>query len=74
MAGVVGKRKFAYDIWGDAVNVAARMEAHGEPGRVNLSENTYHRVKESFHTEHRGSIEVKNKGVLDMYFLNPIEV
>jgi adenylate cyclase len=74
MAGVVGKRKFAYDIWGDAVNVAARMEAHGEAERVNLSENTHHRVKEHFHTEHRGSIEVKNKGVLDMYFLSPIEV
>ncbi|MCK5623526.1 MAG: GAF domain-containing protein [Alphaproteobacteria bacterium] len=70
MAGVVGKKKFTYDIWGDAVNVAARMESHGEAGRIALSESTYHHVKDQFECEHRGSIEVKNKGALEAYFLN----
>ncbi len=73
MAGVVGKRKFTYDIWGDAVNVAARMEATGEAGRIALSESTYHRVKDQFECEHRGPIEAKNKGLLDTYFLNRIK-
>ena len=70
MAGVVGKKKFTYDIWGDAVNVAARMESNGEAGRIALSESTYHRVKDQFECEHRGPIDAKNKGVLDTYFLN----
>ncbi len=66
MAGVVGKKKFTYDIWGDAVNVAARMESHGEAGRVALSESTCHRVKDEFECEYRGPVECKNKGMLDM--------
>jgi adenylate cyclase len=70
MAGVVGRKKFAYDIWGDAVNVAARMETAGEAGRVNISARTHAHVKDRFGTEHRGSIEVKNRGCLDMYFLS----
>ncbi len=70
MAGVVGKKKFTYDIWGDAVNVAARMESNGEAGRIALSKNTYHRVKDQFECEHRGQVEAKNKGLLEMYFLN----
>jgi len=70
MAGVVGKRKFTYDIWGDAVNVAARMESSGEAGRIAISESTYHRVKDEFECEHRGQIEAKNKGLLNAYFLN----
>jgi class 3 adenylate cyclase len=70
MAGVVGKKKFTYDIWGDAVNIAARMESNGEAGRITLSESTYHRVKDRFECEHRGTIEAKNKGLLDAYFLN----
>ena len=69
MAGVVGKMKFTYDIWGDAVNIAALMESNGEAGRITLSESTYHRVKERFETEPRGKIEVKHKGRLDTYFL-----
>ena len=73
MAGVVGKRKFTYDIWGDAVNVAALMEANGMPGRVNISEGTYQRVKDLFATERRGSVQAKNKGQLDMYFLDRIK-
>jgi class 3 adenylate cyclase len=70
MAGVVGKKKFTYDIWGDAVNVAARMESSGEAGRISLSESIYQRVKNQFECEHRGEVDVKNKGLLDMYFLN----
>jgi adenylate cyclase len=70
MAGVVGKKKFAYDIWGDAVNIAARMESNGDAGRVVISESTYHRVKDEFECEHRGPIEAKNKGMLDTYILN----
>jgi class 3 adenylate cyclase len=73
MAGVVGKKKFTYDIWGDAVNVAARMESSGDPGRIALSESTYHRVKEQFECERRDPIEVKNKGLMDTYFLNRIK-
>jgi class 3 adenylate cyclase len=73
MAGVVGKRKFTYDIWGDAVNVAALMEANGVPGQINLSGSTYHRVKNFFDTEDRGNIEAKNKGSLPMFFLARIK-
>jgi class 3 adenylate cyclase len=73
MAGVVGKRKFTYDIWGDAVNVAALMEANGTPGHINLSESTYHRVKTLFDTEDRGAIQAKNKGSLPMFYLTRIK-
>jgi class 3 adenylate cyclase len=70
MAGVVGSKKFTYDIWGDAVNVAARIESAGVPGRIALSENTYNRVKATFECEHHGLIEAKNRGTLDTYFLS----
>lgn len=73
MAGVVGKRKFTYDIWGDAVNVAALMEANGVPGQINLSESTHHRVKNFFDTEDRGTIGAKNKGGFPMFFLTRIK-
>lgn len=73
MAGIVGKRKFTYDIWGDAVNIASLLEANGTPGRVNVSESTHHRVKELFVAEARGIIEAKNKGQLAMYFVNRIK-
>ncbi len=73
MAGVVGRWKFTYDIWGDAVNVAALMESNGEAGRITLSESTYHRVKDIFETEPRGKIEAKHKGRLDTYFLSRIK-
>ena len=73
MAGVVGRRKFIYDVWGDAVNVAARMEAAGGAGRVNVSESTCHRVKSLFEIEPRGTIEAKNKGELSMFFLTRIK-
>ncbi|MDQ3193606.1 MAG: adenylate/guanylate cyclase domain-containing protein, partial [Bacteroidota bacterium] len=69
ITGVVGLKKFTYDIWGDAVNMAARMEQHGEAGRINISGNTYRLVKDKFTCTHRGKIEAKNKGELDMYFV-----
>ena len=69
MAGVIGKKKFAYDIWGDAVNLAARLEEHGEPGSVNVSGATAAAVKNKFTAIHRGQKEVHNKGLVDMYFI-----
>ena len=72
MAGVVGRRKFTYDVWGDAVNVAARMQTSGEPGRVNVSEQTWQHVQGLFEAEPRGSIEAKHKGRLSMFFLTRI--
>ena len=72
VAGVVGSKKFAYDIWGDAVNIASRMESCSEPGRINISENTYAIIKDAFVCEYRGEIEVKNRGVMKMYFVNSV--
>ncbi|HEY0978367.1 MAG TPA: adenylate/guanylate cyclase domain-containing protein, partial [Flavobacteriales bacterium] len=73
VAGVVGKRKFAYDIWGDAVNTASRMESSGEPGEVNVSGTTYELIKEWFVCDHRGKVQAKNKGEIDMYFVRRIK-
>jgi class 3 adenylate cyclase/tetratricopeptide (TPR) repeat protein len=70
VAGVVGIKKFAYDIWGDTVNIASRMETNSEPGKVNISEYTYQIVKDFFDCEYRGEIEVKNRGMMKMYFVN----
>jgi class 3 adenylate cyclase/tetratricopeptide (TPR) repeat protein len=72
VAGVVGSKKFAYDIWGDTVNIASRMESNSEEGRINISENTYALIKDSFACEYRGEIEVKNIGRMKMYFVNEI--
>ncbi len=71
VAGIVGIKKFQYDIWGDTVNTAARMESHGEIGRVNISETTYRLVKDvaQFRFIPRGKVNVKGKGELDMYFV-----
>jgi class 3 adenylate cyclase/lipopolysaccharide biosynthesis regulator YciM len=69
IAGVVGMRKFAYDIWGDTVNVAARMEQSSVPGKVNISDVTYALVKDKFRFTYRGEIEAKNKGMMKMYFV-----
>jgi class 3 adenylate cyclase len=73
VAGVVGSRKFAYDIWGNTVNIASRMETNSEAGRINISENTYQLVKFNFDCEYRGEIEVKSKGNTKMYFVNGIK-
>ncbi len=74
IAGVVGAKKLQYDIWGDTVNVAARMEQNSEPSRVNISEVTYKLVKDKFHLIYRGKIEAKNKGEMDMYFAEPLSL
>ncbi|HSE96634.1 MAG TPA: adenylate/guanylate cyclase domain-containing protein [Blastocatellia bacterium] len=69
VAGVIGQEKFAYDVWGDTVNTASRMESSGVAGRVNISMATYELVKEFFVCEHRGRITAKNKGDIDMYLV-----
>ena len=69
VAGVIGRRKFIYDLWGDTVNTASRMEAHGEPGRVQVTEEIAQRLGGSFQLEPRGHIEVKGKGSMATYFV-----
>jgi adenylate cyclase len=69
VAGIVGVKKFAYDIWGDTVNMASRMESNSEPGKINISHSTYELIKHDFACEHRGKILAKNKGEVDMYFV-----
>lgn len=73
IAGVVGIKRFAYDIWGDSVNIASRIEAAGNIGQVNISGATYELVKEFFTCEYRGEIKAKNKGKIDMYFVHTIK-
>lgn len=69
VAGVVGKKKYAYDIWGSTVNIASRMESNGEPGKVNISSATYELIKDYYECSHRGKISAKNIGEIDMYFI-----
>lgn len=69
IAGIIGVKKFAYDIWGDTVNIAARMEQSSQPGKINISESTYLLVKDDFACTYRGKIGAKNKGEMDMYFV-----
>lgn len=69
VAGVVGTKKFAYDIWGDAVNVASRMESMSEPGKINISQGTYELVKDQYQCKERGEVYVKNKGNMKMYYV-----
>ncbi|MEQ9366890.1 MAG: adenylate/guanylate cyclase domain-containing protein, partial [Leptospirales bacterium] len=72
-AGVIGANKFAYDIWGDTVNTASRMESAGEGDQINVSQETYELVRDLFDFEYRGKVKAKGKGELDMYFLERIK-
>lgn len=69
VAGIVGSKKFAYDIWGDAVNLASRMESACETGQINISGTTYNLVKDRFECTYRGEVDAKNKGLVPMYYL-----
>lgn len=73
VAGIVGKKKFAYDVWGDTVNIASRMESSGESGKINISRSTYNIIKKEFKCRARGKIQAKNKGRLDMYFVEGLK-
>jgi class 3 adenylate cyclase len=69
VAGVVGTKKFAYDVWGDTVNIASRMESNSTSGSINISEETYHLIQDVFRCEFRGMIQAKNKGMMKMYYV-----
>jgi len=69
IAGIIGIRKFSYDVWGDTVNIAARMEQHGEDGKINISAGTYKLIKDRFKCFFRGETEIKKKEKIDMYFV-----
>lgn len=70
VAGVIGTKKFAYDVWGDTVNIASRLESSCEPGKINISSTTYEKVKDKFACIYRGKIDIKGKNGLDMYFVS----
>ncbi len=72
IAGIVGVKKFAYDIWGDTVNIASRMETTSDTGRINISGSTYELVKEIFSCTYRGKVHAKNKGEVDMYYVDGV--
>jgi class 3 adenylate cyclase len=69
VAGIIGTKKFVYDLWGDTVNIASRMESHGEPGRIHCSESVYEELRDIYKFEERGTIDVKGKGKMKTYFL-----
>jgi class 3 adenylate cyclase len=69
VAGVIGKKKFTYDVWGDTVNTASRMESHGIPGKIQISEKTFSILKDDFECMERGLIEIKGKGFMKTYIL-----
>ena len=69
MAGVIGERKFSFNIFGDTVNTAARIESANIPEKINVSQTTYQLIKNKFACEYRGKIEAKGKGEIDMYFV-----
>jgi len=74
VAGIVGLKKFAYDIWGDTVNTASRMETTSEPGKINISGATFELIKNDFDCTYRGKIKAKNMGEIDMYFVNKAKI
>ncbi len=72
ISGIVGINKFAYDIWGDTVNTASRMESSCEPGKINIGGATYELIKDKFNCTHRSQIEAKNIGMIDMYYIDSV--
>ena len=69
VAGVIGRRRFLYDLWGDTVNMASRMESHGVPGAIQITQSTYELVRDDFETEPRGLVDVKGKGPVEAWYL-----
>jgi adenylate cyclase len=69
VAGVIGKKKFIYDLWGDTVNTAARMESHGLPGEIHVTQNTYELLKDKYEFIDRGAVSIKDKGIMETYLL-----
>ena len=69
MAGVIGRRKFTYDLWGDTVNTASRMESHGIPGQIQVTPHAYERLRHLYHFQSREPVEVKGKGLIVPYLL-----
>jgi guanylate cyclase len=69
VAGVIGRKKFIYDLWGDAVNTASRMESHGLPGKIQITRATYELIRDEFECEPRGTVVVKGKGEMETWYL-----
>ena len=69
VAGVIGYKKFAYDLWGDTVNMASRMESQGSEGKIQISEQFYHLIKDEFEVEARGEIQIKGKGPMPVWYI-----
>ena len=74
VAGIIGKKKFVYDLWGDTVNIASRMESHGVPGQIQVSEATYQYLKDEFKFIKRDPMQIKGKGEMQTYLLDPSEL
>jgi class 3 adenylate cyclase len=70
VAGIIGTHRFVYDVWGDTVNIASRLESHSLPNRIQISENTARLLENQFEVELRGDIRIKGKGMLNTFFLN----
>ena len=69
MAGVIGRKRFLYDLWGDAVNTASRMESQGTPGRIQVTRATYELLRDEFELEPRGTVPIKGKGDVETWYL-----
>jgi adenylate cyclase len=69
VAGIIGRERFSYDLWGDAVNTASRMESHGQPGRIQISEATYELIQNEFTCQPRGTLQIKGKGTVPVWYL-----
>jgi guanylate cyclase len=69
VAGVIGRKRFLYDLWGDAVNMASRMESHGTPGHIQVTQATYELLRDEFELERRGPVSIKGKGEIETWYL-----